>query len=143
MPFRVTCNYFKTKQEKEKKKDKKERKKQLTSVLLFFCQCCTCSCCVRFGAREHSSFCAAPLWLFPIEKSCSWSVLQSNGLHSPKSESLKCPYLSRSKLSGLISLERYFTNRFNLCDTKKLNICLLSNKQNLPIHLKLHAKIRH
>lgn len=75
-----------------------------TSVLLFLCQCCNFSCWVRLGV-DRSSFCVDPFAFWPTENSSSWIVLQSNGLHSPKSESLKCPYLSSNKLSGLISLQ--------------------------------------
>lgn len=86
------------------KKRPKCNSSELTSVLLFFCQFCSCSCCVRFGA-ELSLFCVDPFTFGPPEKSFSSSVLQSNGLQSPKSDSFKCPYLSSNKLSGLISLK--------------------------------------
>lgn len=78
---------------------------RLTSVLLFFCQCCNCSCWVRFGA-EDPSLREAPWALSPPAKSFSSRVLQSNGLQRPKSDSLKWPYLSSSRLSGLMSLQQ-------------------------------------
>jgi len=59
---------------------------------------------VRFGAVDPASCSVDPLELF--EKSFSPMALQSKGLHNPKSESLRCPYLSSSKLSGLISLQK-------------------------------------
>jgi len=77
----------------------------LTSIRLFFCQCCSCSCWLLLGATGRPSLWRAPLLLLPIEKSFSWRLLQSSGLHNPKSDNFMWPFLSSSKLSGLISLE--------------------------------------
>lgn len=81
-----------------------------TNIRLFFCQCNNCSCCVRLGAEcrlECLSLSIEDLKSFPIPWSFSLrfgKLLQSKGLHKPKSESFKCPLRSSSRLSGLISL---------------------------------------
>lgn len=100
--------------------------RNLTSILLFLCQCCSCSCWVRLGAAGRPSLWRAPLRLFETEKSFSWRLLQSSGLHSPKSDNFICPCLSRSKLSGLISLQN---GKENFSPNVRLNFWLQNHFQ--------------
>jgi len=85
---------------------------RLTSILLrFFCQCSSCCCCDRLGGKGRPSLWRTPLLLTPTDKSFSWRLLQSSGLHNPKSDNFMWPFLSSSKLSGLISLQNAIRNQ--------------------------------
>lgn len=83
-----------------------------TSFLRFICQCWSCS--RGLFQRLLSPVTAKPpstsidsLTFSPRTGAFSLkpnNVLQSRGLHSPKSESFMWPFLSKRRLSGLISL---------------------------------------
>lgn len=79
-----------------------------TSVLLFCCQCKSCSCWVRLGAEGglESLSCSAAGLVFLSTSSAlkSGKFLLSRDLLNPKSESLIWPLRVINKLSGFISL---------------------------------------
>ena len=85
-----------------------------TNFLLFICQCWSCSCwllhLLPFAVSDRElSTSIDSLILSSLMGSSSFkveSLEQSIGLHSPKSDNFMWPFLSRSRLSGLISLQK-------------------------------------
>lgn len=117
-----------------------KRKREQTNVRLFFCQCNNCSCCVRFDTLVWLSFSVEDLTFFTITFSSSvrlGKLLDSKGLHNPKSESLMWPYRSSSKLSGLMSLKSrrnsHYLNKLN--NDIQCNNCFKFWKNNLKSNL--------
>lgn len=96
-------------------------KEQHTSFLRFICQCWSCSWGLRqllllSVSGKHPSTSIGSVILSSSVALFSWiegKVLQSRGLHSPKSESFMCPSLSKRRLSGLISLQKVKRQEIN------------------------------
>ncbi len=97
-----------------------QKERVWTSMRRFRCQCCSCSCWVRQGPPCDAACKRPPSMSIGMGSrssssggtsfSCSVDkARQSNGLHSPKSDSFMCPYLSSNKLSGLMSLVHSIT----------------------------------
>lgn len=83
----------------------------LTNFLLFLCQCWSCSRALLQLPLLPASGREASISIGSLEASSMDSfslmvdnVAQSRGLHRPKSESFIWPFLSKRRLSGLISL---------------------------------------
>lgn len=80
-----------------------------TNVRRFRFHCCSCSFGINQGALslpECPSLSDVDSWV--VKSSSSNNIdeyLSSKGLHRPKSESFKCPFLSSMRLSGFMSLQ--------------------------------------